>query len=659
MGMAKRVLWYLIVLCMLLGCVLIPIPVSADVAVADYYTLRVQDGSLQVLAADEAIFESQLLNTTLLFLTNDSGNLEVRYKKADGVYMGCELGGLAQFALTGEAEEVLLHPALSASLILPHDVHIGALTVHTASPVLLYGAVDDLVLHDGAQATAMEGASIVRAELLTGRSRLTLLQGASAQAVHTDDASALQGAHNARSVLPLQAGENLSFTESGAGADIPEPDGGFVSFHAGAADLLAGSDNAVRFYARLTPGFSPGEIVVRDQDGASVCVLADDGESPDITAADGVYSGAAVLNSYAAGRVLFQAQAGQVYSQPFAISFLIEMNSNSLAETHAEEKRLERYVKSVSPDNAQWELDLVEDFVLQELQSGAAVWYERCAGAIAVRFSSGIVYVYIPQYHSETNSFGDRDEYGAPEAGTAPPGGKVLGVAPYATKGYTQEIKTAAAHLNGAVSGGITYCQLAGGGANVDMLKKCLSGYEVVIWNGHGGYVDSLGSFVMTGEDATAANDETHKGDLLAARLIHVNGGRYAITADFITRYYGSNAFSGTMFYFGTCETANSSKFVDALLSKGAGVVLAYDGSVFTGYNGKAMDIVFQMLSKPDATGRRSAPVSEAVWEVKSALGENDTARTSSAKAPAELKIFGDEEFVFYLRGDRSEDLIF
>lgn len=109
---------------------------------------------------------------------------------------------------------------------------------------------------------------------------------------------------------------------------------------------------------------------------------------------------------------------------------------------------------------------------------------------------------------------------------------------------------------------------------------KTLSAYSVVIWHGHGGYSQRIGSFLST----VLPYDASCDADYLAGRLVMCSSG-YGVTPSFFSHYLGQNPNMDSVIYLATCHSADDRRLIDSLLGRGFDCVIANQSTILTTYN--------------------------------------------------------------------------
>ena len=128
--------------------------------------------------------------------------------------------------------------------------------------------------------------------------------------------------------------------------------------------------------------------------------------------------------------------------------------------------------------------------------------------------------------------------------------------------------------------------------------------YNLVLWHGHGGCSENLGSFMVVGVKETRKNYKKYMKDLQAERLVCTDSGNYAITSAFIDKYIPDGALKNSIIYLGTCSSGEDDCLAQSFLDKGAMAVYANSGTIFTKYNLSMIYSVAQGLTRQSGDGR-------------------------------------------------------
>ncbi len=179
-------------------------------------------------------------------------------------------------------------------------------------------------------------------------------------------------------------------------------------------------------------------------------------------------------------------------------------------------------------------------------------------------------------------------------------------------------------------------------------LLKSLGEYDVIIWEGHGGYSSTTGSFLLTGQEYTAAFHRQNEADFQDGSLISTTDGRVAVTAKFFDKYLTEGSLDGALVYLAACSTSTDDTLVSTLISKGAQCVYANSGVIYTVYNYAVLDKVTSLLC---GQGGSFQTTGQALTNAQLLYGYYDNYRLSTqAGIPTNysvVQVFGDTQMRF------------
>lgn len=147
----------------------------------------------------------------------------------------------------------------------------------------------------------------------------------------------------------------------------------------------------------------------------------------------------------------------------------------------------------------------------------------------------------------------------------------------------------------------------------IDNIKK-LAGNGIIIWEGHGGYSEKIGSALITSESASILkNLKKYSADLKEKRLVTTGGWytlgtdflfcNYAVTSKFFEYYFLNDSLDGSLIYLGACNSGTDDRLANSLLNKGAKGVYASNGTIFIEYEMLMRTNIFYNLLKQTASG--------------------------------------------------------
>jgi len=176
-------------------------------------------------------------------------------------------------------------------------------------------------------------------------------------------------------------------------------------------------------------------------------------------------------------------------------------------------------------------------------------------------------------------------------------------------------------------------------------LLKSLGEYDVIIWEGHGGYSAATNSFLLTGQEYTAAFHRQNEADFLDGSLISTTDGRVAVTPKFFDKYLPDGSLDGAIVFLAACSTSTDDVLVSTLLDKGARCVYANSGVIYTVYNYAMLDKITTLLCGQLGTFHSAG---DALTSAQLVYGYYDNYRLSTqAGIPTNytvVQVFGDTQ---------------
>ena len=164
---------------------------------------------------------------------------------------------------------------------------------------------------------------------------------------------------------------------------------------------------------------------------------------------------------------------------------------------------------------------------------------------------------------------------------------------------------------------------------------KSWSDNKVVIFEGHGAYSPELHSCLVTGENFIGFEDfSKYKEDIQEKNIVltsfpqipgtdipYAPVRQYCITSKFVDKYFGQ--MDDTLIFLGACLSAKDDVFAQALLDKGAAVVMGYNETTSMEYEMITRSLFFYKLTQTDPQGEAFA-VTQALDYAKQSAGNTD-----------------------------------
>lgn len=263
----------------------------------------------------------------------------------------------------------------------------------------------------------------------------------------------------------------------------------------------------------------------------------------------------------------------------------------------------EKYKKSgyIPQDKADEYLDEVLEYTEQKKQEGLL----KDCGKGWVRLPSGLGVLVDPPIRDVLRSGNDIE---------------IATIDPYGSAG---KIETAAENLKNAF--GFAYTKkLKNKAVTLEELKK-LGDYDIVIWQGHGGYNNEVRSLLGTQIKWKSIVKNDYLSDIADDRIWVSDKGFVCITSKWFDKYLQAKDKGGGIIFLGACFTVAEDTLAYSLASNGAfSAVYGFDFSVNIRYMKKVRDTLFSLLaSKSPATGDYYT-LAEALEKTLELEGEND-----------------------------------
>jgi len=394
---------------------------------------------------------------------------------------------------------------------------------------------------------------------------------------------------------------------------------GFISFTASVSEVFADMPFTVSFFAEVADTFVPQDGRIFVFYGNSVLLeLYDNGYDSDDIAGDNVYSGTANISIDQEGVAKFHAEANDTQSKPLFITVYNLQSEEAYNITHLAQAEIE---SAVNPDDSiEKQLNDAVIVVQQQKAAGLVIEYWIHAASIEIEYSSGITYLFSAHTglsllatttaREQSYSFdfegvvGEYEDHGIafPEimALAAVAGknynGNFLIVLPYENT-WNQNFSSAPYSAYYSVESVSNYQGnvLKYSDVSVNGLKTAFNGYEIINWSGHGGYTQTAGAFLFTGENKN--NSYNYQADFTAKRLIQA-GDRICITGKFIEYYYKEGALNDALVFLNACHSLDGNALSSAFRKIGAKTVLGFDNTVLSVYGNDMNKTLFEELIK-------------------------------------------------------------
>lgn len=153
---------------------------------------------------------------------------------------------------------------------------------------------------------------------------------------------------------------------------------------------------------------------------------------------------------------------------------------------------------------------------------------------------------------------------------------------------------------------------------------KEISPNSIIVWIGHGGCVEKLGSVLCLGTPGYDQYTLLAYQRELADKALCLNGDKgFCITSVFFDKYMPEGCFDGSLVYLGTCSSAADPRLAESIFNKGARAVLGNSKPISIIYNFDMVNSFFEGLASVNSDGSYMT-VSQALEYAKMKNGEND-----------------------------------
>ncbi|MDR1801631.1 MAG: DUF6273 domain-containing protein [Lachnospiraceae bacterium] len=302
------------------------------------------------------------------------------------------------------------------------------------------------------------------------------------------------------------------------------------------------------------------------------------------------------------------------------------ISAEAIKETHEAESEIEEAV-NFKDDPAKQMNDAL--MVIKEQQAeGIVENYRIYDDSIEVNYASQITYIFMPIFN----------DLALFSSGSGTKTSVVMGSA--------LEVITPSVNWNDDLISGVESAEnairatddfsiagLFNENTTLEALEKELKGHDIVIWSGHGGYSQTYGPILLTGEKKASISEiETSGGvgvsnewkaryeDYPAKRIVDTSTQYYAITSKFIDYYYEPGDFSDCVFFFASCHAGETNTLANSLTYCGAKTVVGFDYAVLQSYGNDMCQTFFEELTKKDSKGNY---VTDAQTALENAITKN------------------------------------
>lgn len=430
-------------------------------------------------------------------------------------------------------------------------------------------------------------------------------------------------------------------------------------------DVIVKKEVNVTFSAKISLDEQPDEIPIICENEI-IGIMCDNGQNDDAVKKDGIYTGIVKLYSETETYREYYAQVGESYSNPVSIFFYSELTENDVDNLNKVNNRLNEIQAQYLDENgfvSKEKIPSMFDVFCEELElyvtSGVVESFRTNQDNIYIKFSSGIPFMFIPN-QKDTLSSGNTGEII-----TLEPASSTFGV--WSTynifieldKKYNNleyqggyDISSCANYIANAFDQYNYSSHLQDSNVTIDAIQSYGSGKLVngiLMWEGHGAYDESIGSVLVTGEEAWLwKNIAKYSADLKDERIVTTGGLQtlgtnfincsYAITAKYIDTYFYENSLQNCFVYLGACSSGIDSRLADSFINKGASVVFASVGVIGMEFEILTRTTILYNMCKEKENGQLHS-AEEALEIAWATIGEYDPANEGTY-----VTCFGDSE---------------
>ncbi len=175
---------------------------------------------------------------------------------------------------------------------------------------------------------------------------------------------------------------------------------------------------------------------------------------------------------------------------------------------------------------------------------------------------------------------------------------------------------------------------------SLGFISQLLGDNQVILWYGHGGWDEEIGSSLMTGDFLSAT--DLSQGNI-GKGILYISDDRIGITKDYIHNTFNSNSFANSMVFLHSCYSSKKDLDIE-FLRKGASVVVGFSDSVITAYGNDIMEYTIKkMCTINEATGDFYT-IREALSYAEGYCGVNDAEYGGTGTYPI---LIGNGDYTF------------
>lgn len=359
----------------------------------------------------------------------------------------------------------------------------------------------------------------------------------------------------------------------------------------------------------------------------------DDGKDGDAVKDDGIFSCKVSINEKAGTKIQFDARLGKQKTNELSIQFFGKATKEELKRTEEATKEILSVDDKFKDENGkiqkkdiQTVLNAVYKKAKSLQKSGEVLQVEKCGNNVVMQFFTGSWFAYTPSIE------------GLSAGGTANQV-EILSLQPYfGTDDDNKILTNSLLHDHVMSSFQQLNCKDKAWYKNQDVTLNRLQEFgsnQFVLWDGHGGYSEYTGPFVVSGEKTDIIGvydkypDECERGEIvLCSDEEDASEWSIAINGSYVDSHISE--LRNTCIIFTSCRTAEEispgnydERLVGAFRSKGATVV-ANSSSVYTLYGSSIAETLAEELVVFDEETKHYNTIENALKNAKAIVGEND-----------------------------------
>jgi len=290
------------------------------------------------------------------------------------------------------------------------------------------------------------------------------------------------------------------------------------------------------------------------------------------------------------------------------------------------EKEYENSFEYISEINEKTGIQSIIDYIEKLKNRGVVLRYYIEKNSVVAQLSTGIWYIYTEPIEGT--------EQGSKEIG-------VITCQPYQIKGEleTSVFDNIAENLEDNFDNIKCVGNYDNEEINLGVIEQ-FSKNQIILWNGHGEYLEEFGSFLFTKENYEELMSKLLPGEEIEGALM-ISGFQngevmIAINHKYITNHM--NNISDSFVYLGACKSMQDDRLANAFMEKGAAGVVGFDNTVQAIYDRKFAEGIFSYLTKLNQKSGKYFTLKEAFEKTNDVLGINEFSYIDSVESDNVVK---------------------